>query len=190
MPTATEVLFIGGRSGVGKSSVGVEIHTQLSAASVPHCLIEGDYLDLAYPAPWEYGLAERNLAAMWSNYRALGYRRMIYTNTVSVLRDVIERLTAAMGDDPKVNAVLLTCSDQTARQRLSRREIGSTLDEHVLRSADMGELLQNAVPEWVHRLDTDNRSVTDVATRIIGWSGWLGGAADLESDDVSSYRIG
>jgi adenylylsulfate kinase-like enzyme len=38
----SEALFIGGRSGAGKSSVGYEIHAQLSAAGVRHCLIEGD----------------------------------------------------------------------------------------------------------------------------------------------------
>jgi adenylylsulfate kinase-like enzyme len=72
-------LFIGGRAGVGKSGVGAEIHARLSAADVRHCLIEGDNLDQAWPVPWEQGhdLAERNLAAMWTNYRALGYRRMI-----------------------------------------------------------------------------------------------------------------
>jgi hypothetical protein len=26
---------------------------------------------MAYPPPWEQKLAERNLAAMWGNYRAL-----------------------------------------------------------------------------------------------------------------------
>lgn len=176
MPTETEVLFIAGRSGVGKSSVGLEIHAQLSAATVSHCLIEGDFLDLAYPEAWEHGLAERNLADMWSNYRTLGYRRMVYTSTVSVLREVIERLTAAIGDDPKVNAVLLTCSDQTAQQRLSRREVGSTLDEHVLRSSEMAELLADGAAEWVHELDTDDRSVADLAAQIIGWTGWLDGA--------------
>ena len=35
---------------------------------------------------------------MWGNYRALGYRRMIYTNTVSVRASVIDEPTAAMGD--------------------------------------------------------------------------------------------
>src|SRR5262249_2894297 len=64
----SEVLFIGGRAGVGKSSVGSEIHTQLSAARVWHAFIEGDNLDLAYPPPSEHHLAERNLAAVWSNY--------------------------------------------------------------------------------------------------------------------------
>jgi hypothetical protein len=80
----SEVVFLGGRAGVGKTSVGTEIHEQLSARQVRHCLIEGDNLDLAYPPPWEHGLAERNLAAMWANYRVLGYRRLIHTNTVSV----------------------------------------------------------------------------------------------------------
>jgi hypothetical protein len=53
------------------------MHAQLSAAGVRHCLIEGDNLDLAYPPPHVHGLAEQNLAAMWANYTALGYRRMI-----------------------------------------------------------------------------------------------------------------
>jgi hypothetical protein len=98
-------LFVGGRSGVGKSSVGYEIHDQLSAARVRHCLIEGDNLDLAWPTPHEHGLrlAEQNLAAMWANYRASGYQRVIYTNTASVLEEVTRELTTAMGDSPQVN---------------------------------------------------------------------------------------
>jgi hypothetical protein len=71
----SKALFIGGRAGVGKSSVGYEIHAQLTAARIQHCLIEGDNLDMAWPTPHEHGLAEQNLAAMWANYRALGYVR-------------------------------------------------------------------------------------------------------------------
>lgn len=67
------MLFVGGRSGVGKSNVAVEIHAQLSERRVRHCLIEGDFLDLAYPPAWEHNLAERNLAAVWRNYTALGW---------------------------------------------------------------------------------------------------------------------
>jgi hypothetical protein len=117
----SKALFIGGRAGVGKSSVGYEIHAQLAAARVQHCLIEGDNLDMAWPAPHEHGLAEQNLAAMWANYRALGYRRMIYTNTASVFEKVLSDLTTAIGDSPQVTAILLTCSDVTARQRLDAR---------------------------------------------------------------------
>jgi hypothetical protein len=168
----TEALLVGGRAGVGKSSVGYEIHEQLSAAGIRHCLIEGDNLDMAYPAPWEHHLAERNLAAMWANYRALGYRRMIYTNTASVLEKVIGELTAAMGDDPQVTGVLLTCSDATARRRLAQREIGSALDGHVERSAQMARRLDRHAPAWVHRIATDERTVADIAAEIISLTAW------------------
>lgn len=67
-----ELVLLGRRSGAGKTSVGTEVHAQLSAASVKHCAIDGDFLDLAHPAPWEH-----NLAAIWHNYRSLGYRRLI-----------------------------------------------------------------------------------------------------------------
>ncbi|MET0424739.1 MAG: adenylyl-sulfate kinase [Actinoplanes sp.] len=166
----SEVLFLGGRSGVGKSSVGNEMHAQLSDAGIQHCLIEGDNLDLAYPPPWEHGLGARNLTAMWGNYRALGYRRMIYTNTVSVR--FVDELTAAMGDNPRVVAVLLTASDATARVRLSQREIGSTLQRHVDRSDAAARELDELSPSWVHRVATDGRPVTDIAAEIIGLTGW------------------
>ena len=172
MTGQTEALLVGGRAGVGKSSVGYEIHEQLSAVGLRHCLIEGDNLDMAYPEPWEHHLAERNLAAMWANYRALGYRRMIYTNTASVLEKVIGELTAAMGDDPQVTGVLLTCSDTTARQRLAQREIGSALDWHVERSAQMARRLDRQAPAWVHRVATDARTVADIAAEVISLTAW------------------
>jgi hypothetical protein len=168
------VLFLGGRSGVGKSSIGLEIHAQLSAAEVRHCLIEGDNLDLAWPVPWQQGhhLAERNLAAIWANYRALGYRRMIYTNTASVRPEVISSLVTAMGDNPEVTAVLLTASDETARQRLAGREIGSAYEWHVTRSDRAAVELEAEAPPWVHRVLTDGRSVPELAAEIIALAGW------------------
>lgn len=172
MAEQSSALFIGGRAGVGKSSVGYEIHGQLSAARIRHCLIEGDTLDLAWPAPHEHGLAAQNLAAIWANYRALGYRRMIYTNTASVSGKVLSELTTAMGDHPQVTAVLLTCGDATARQRLSRREIGSELDQHIERSDLMARRLDNRAPAWVHRVTTDGRSITDIAAEVIALTGW------------------
>ena len=167
-------MFLGGRSGVGKSSIGLEIHAQLSAAEVRHCLIEGDNLDLAWPVPWQQGhqLAEQNLAAMWANYRALGYRRMIYTNTASVRPEVISSLVTAMGDNPKVTAVLLTASDETARQRLAGREIGSAYEWHVTRSDRAAVELEAEAPPWVHRVLTDGRSVRELAAEIIALTGW------------------
>lgn len=39
------------------------------------------------PDPHRTAITERNLAAIWANYAALGETRLIYTNTVSVLEE-------------------------------------------------------------------------------------------------------
>ncbi len=109
---------------------------------------------------------------MWANYRALGYRRMIYTNTASVFEKVLSELTTAMSDSPQVTAVLLNCSDATARQRLTQREIGSELNWHIKRSDLMAHRLNTHAPAWVHRVTTDSRAITDIAAEIIALTGW------------------
>lgn len=171
MTERSEVLFIGGRAGVGKSSVAFEMHERLFAAQVEHSVIEGDNLDLAYPRPWKHKLAERNLAAMWGNYRALGYRRLIYTNTVSVLET--EGLAAAMGDDPIVKAVLLRASDDTAAVRLEQRESATTLELYLNRSRERAAELEQKTPSWVWRVDTNGKDVPTVAGEILKLLGWF-----------------
>ncbi|MEV0848876.1 hypothetical protein AB0J21_23905 [Streptomyces sp. NPDC049954] len=169
-----EVLLVGGRCGVGKTTVGYEVSAQLRAARIAHCLIEGDNLDQAFPAPAgdpvRTRMTETNLAALWGNYAALGYRRLIYTNTVSVLEpDMIAR---AVGGGPRIVAVLLTAGEATARQRLGAREIGSGLDVHVSRSTAMAEHLEAAAPSSVVRVATDGRSVEDIAREVLDTTGW------------------
>lgn len=170
-----EVLLIGGRAGVGKSTVGWEISVQLQAAEVAHCLVEGDFLDHAHPAPpgdpSRSKITEANLAAIWRNYAALGYRRLIYTNTVSVLEP--ELIARAMGGSVRVIGVLLTATDATAAKRLAAREIGSQLDAHIDRSARMATHLQATAPASVTRIPTDDRAVVDIARDVIATTGWI-----------------
>lgn len=117
----SQAIFLGGRSGSGKSRVGYEMHAQLSAARVQHCLIEGD-------------------------------------------------------NDPKLTAVLLTCGDDTAQQRLAGREIGTALDWHVERSDLMARRLDRHAPEHVHRVATDGRPRPGRRGHLAGVPGRLGGA--------------
>ncbi|WP_308200306.1 GNAT family N-acetyltransferase [Cellulomonas wangsupingiae] len=166
----TAVLLLGGRSGVGKTSVASAVHDLLVARDVAHAVVEGDALDLAHPAPWEHGVAEANLGDVWRRYRALGHRRLVYTNTVSVLQ--AHALAAALGDRPHVTSVLLTASDATARERLGRREHGASYDAHVARSdAAAGRLAEQVGPD-VHRIPTDGRTPTEVAAEVVALTGW------------------
>ncbi|UJP41478.1 ATPase [Cellulomonas palmilytica] len=164
-------MLIGGRSGVGKSTVAHALHALLTAADVRHAVIEGDYLDLAHPAPHAERLAERNLRAVWSAYRDLGYRRLVYTNTVSP--QYADDLALAMGDAPRVTAVLLTADDATAHERLARREHGAELDAHVARSDAAARGLDRGCPPSVHRVGTTGRTPDEIARGIAALAGWL-----------------
>ncbi|KQO64928.1 hypothetical protein [Curtobacterium sp. Leaf261] len=168
----SEVLFIGGRSGVGKTSAAAALHVLLTSLDVRHAVIEGDTLDLAHPAPWAEGhaLAEQNLAAIWANYRALGYRRLVYTNTVSVLE--ARHLSAAMGDDPRVVAVLLHADDTTTAARLAGREHGPELERSIAKSAAAARHLESAADGDVDRLDTAGRTPEQVAEALLARAGW------------------
>lgn len=171
--THTDVLFVGGRSGVGKTTVAAEVSRLLALDDVPHALIEGDNLDQAYPEPWRNGidLAEQNLAAMWHNYRAAGYSRLIFTNTVSVLE--MSALAAALGSDVHPVGVLLTADDSTAARRLAQREIGSGFEDAVARSIEVALKLEAAASTAVRRVPTDDREVRDIAAELISISGWV-----------------
>ena len=171
----SEVLFIGGRSGVGKSTAAEALHDLLVAADVRHAVIEGDTLDLAHPAPHvehpEAHLAERNLRAVWANYRELGHHRLVYTNTVSVLEH--EHLAAAMGDDPVVTSVLLRAGDDTTSARLARRAGGTVPEAQLAHSTRTAWRLDQTTADTVTRVDTDDQSPAQVARRLAFLTGWI-----------------
>jgi broad-specificity NMP kinase len=171
----SEVLFVGGRSGVGKSTAAEALHDLLAEADVRHAVIEGDVLDLAHPAPHvehpEARLAERNLAAVWAGYRSIGHHRLVYTNTVSVLE--ADHLAAAMGDDPVVTAVLLRAGDEVTASRLGRRAGAAVPERQLAHSVRTARRLDAVVPGRVARVDTDGLTPAQVARRLASLAGWL-----------------
>jgi hypothetical protein len=173
-----EVLLIGGRAGVGKTTVGWEVSALLRAASVPHAVIDGDFMGQVHPAPEgdpdRSEITAANLAAVWANTARRGYRRLVYTNTLSVLPEETAMFQRAMGADVRIVRVLLTASDATARERLTRREIGSELERELEGSARKARLLDRCVPADTVRVATDGRAVADIAGEVVAATGWTG----------------
>ncbi|MFE9643425.1 hypothetical protein ACFYO0_04585 [Streptomyces sp. NPDC006365] len=176
-----EVLLIGGRAGVGKSTVGWEVSDQLRRAKVAHALVEGDLMGQVHPAPegdpHRARITERNLSAVWGNFAELGHRRLIYTNTLSVLASAAGIFERAMGADVRMIRVLLTATDVTAAKRLAGREIGSELERELKSSAYKARLLDERAPAATVRVVTDDRSVVDIAGEVLDATGWLVGGA-------------
>ncbi len=172
----TEVLLLGGRSGVGKTSVGWEVSARLRADAVSHAIIEGDFMGQVHPAPSgdpdRSEIVERNLTAVWANYARLGCRRLIYTNTLCVLPSATGMFTRAMGADTRIVRVLLTASDATAVSRLTGRELGTELEDGLRSSETKARLLDSLAPADAVRVATDGRSVTDIAREVVAATGW------------------
>ncbi|MFG1665680.1 AAA family ATPase [Streptomyces sp. Y7] len=171
-----EVLLIGGRAGVGKTTVGWEVSAQLRAARVGHAVIDGDFMGAVHPAPpgdaHRAGITARNLAAVWANYAELGFRRLVYTNTASVLDAAAPMFRRAMGDGVRLVRVLLTATDETAEQRLTGRELGSELEHEVRAGRRKARLLDGHAPADVLRVATDGRTVIDIAAEVVAATGW------------------
>lgn len=131
----------------------------------------------AHPAPEgdprRRMIAERNLTALWSNYAELGYRRLIYTQTVSVLAENAAMFQRAMGVNVRIVRVVLSASDATARERLTGRELGSELEHELQSSARKARILDEQTPLDTVRVATDGRPVVDIAREVLGATSWL-----------------
>ncbi|MET8949077.1 hypothetical protein ABZX30_37620 [Streptomyces sp. NPDC004542] len=173
-----EVLLIGGRAGVGKTSVGWEVSALLRGAAVPHAVIDGDFMGQVHPAPegdpHRAEITESNLTAVWANYARRGYRRLIYVNTLSVMPEATGMFERAMGVRLWIVRVLLTASDATTRLRLECRELGSELETEWEGSTRKARLLDQRTPADVVRVATDGRVVADIAREVVAATGWIG----------------
>lgn len=173
-----EVLLIGGRAGVGKTTVGWEVSALLRAESVAHAIIDGDFMGQVHPAPegdpHRAEITESNLTAVWANFARRGYRCLIYTNTVSVLPEATGMFERAMGAGVGIVRVLLTASDATARERLVGRELGSELEHELAGSVRKARLLEERASAGTVRVATDGRLVVDIAREVVAATGWAG----------------
>ncbi|MEU9338331.1 hypothetical protein AB0D49_35135 [Streptomyces sp. NPDC048290] len=175
-----QVLLIGGRAGVGKTTVGWEVSALLRTAGVAHAVIDGDFMGMVHPAPegdpHRSAVTERNLTAVWATYAGLGHRRLIYTNTVSVLGESAGMFHRAMGPDVRIVRVLLTATDETTALRLSGRELGSELAGELAGSARKARLLDREAPADTVRITTDGQPVPALAREVVLATGWVTGS--------------
>ncbi|MGV9318409.1 AAA family ATPase [Streptomyces sp. NPDC003660] len=173
-----EVLLIGGRAGVGKTTVAWEVSALLRAMAVSHALIEGDFMGQVHPAPAgdprRSEITESNLTAVWGNFAQRGYHRLIYTNTVSVLPETTGMFERAMGASVRIVRVLLTASDTAAAERLAGRELGSELEQELRSSARKARLLDERVAADTVRVATDGRAVVEIAREVVTVTSWGG----------------
>ncbi|PHV11885.1 adenylyl-sulfate kinase [Chitinimonas sp. BJB300] len=168
------ILLLTGTLGSGKTTVATEVGRQLEETGVASAVIDLDWLCWAnlgdsFPDHQYDQLILQNLLSIWPNFCAVGVEylvlpRGLLDNTLPVA------LRQAFLQTP-LTVIRLHASLQTVEARLTRRDTGETLDEHLRESAPMTATIENLKLEdaVVHN---DGQSVADVAQQIRDILAW------------------
>lgn len=169
-----QVLVISGPVGVGKTSVAEEVSEVLDERNIYHTYIDFDQLRYTYPRipedPWSNELGLQNLAAIWQNALTRGAKNLVLATVVED-NDFIERLSSTI-PNAMVFTFQLFASPETLVQRVEKREIGSGLEWHKNRSLELLNLLQADSVPCDLRIDTDGKTVQELATEIADKVEW------------------
>jgi hypothetical protein len=167
------LLVISGAVGVGKTATGYEVATLLQGLRIPHTFVDFDALSDTWPVPdddrWNTRLALANLRSIWRNCATAGSRNLVVAQVVetATFRD---ELIAAVAADPAL-LVRLRASEPILHERVVGREHGRALAWHLARSSELAEQYEHDDPADVV-VDTDGRSVIDVAHELLGLIDW------------------
>lgn len=171
--TSIPLLIISGPVGVGKTSSAEEVSNVLLGRSVPHTLLDLDCLAGTYPRETNDRFGSRimltNLRSVWRNCAAAGSKNLVLAR---VIETQAEKDAIAECIPHAATAVCrLQARNETLVTRVRKREIGTGAQWHEQRSLELAASLKNGAPaDFV--VDTDGKSIVDVANEIVGKVPW------------------
>ncbi len=185
----TPVLWVCGPPCVGKSTVGWEIFAQLTASGITAAYVDLAQIGFSRPVPDDdphnHRIKARNLGAMWPTFQAAGARCLVISGGVEDRDDVARYAGALPGT--ALTLVRLHAGRSQLAERIQRRGRGEgpSIPGNELKgrsAAFLGRFTERAIADAddlehakldALRVDTDGRSVADLAatvrTRAGGW---------------------
>jgi hypothetical protein len=159
--------------GVGKSSVGWEIFTQLRNAGIKTGYADADQLGLCYPVPDDDPVNHRvkslNLGAVYRNFRDAGARCFILSGSVGTAEEV--RMYRDNIPGAALSICMLRADPRVIRERFLRRGWNPHQVDEAIR--EVTKLERSEFADL--RVDTDDHSVKDVARIVRAEAGnWPG----------------
>jgi hypothetical protein len=138
-------------------------------------MIDTDDLDRVYPQPESLSdmvaLSGRNLTALWESFAALGHSRLILSGVMLDLDADLAWISASIGN-ADYTVVRLHGSDETLRQRVEAREIGSGREEQMKRTLAQAKVVREQMTGRTVAVQTDGRSPVEIAQEILEVTGW------------------
>jgi hypothetical protein len=178
------ILWLCGATAVGKSTVGWQLYRQCNLSGVHTAFLDLDQIGFLRPAPADDPLNHRlkaaNLASIWPAYSAAGARRLVIVGPLRDPADVAAYTAAGIirlcrlhagrrqltervllrgqGHGPQIGGDELTGQPAAVLAEVADRAAADAL---ALEAAGIGDM----------RIDTDDRSVADIAHEIFcRWS--------------------
>jgi adenylylsulfate kinase len=168
---ARAVLLVG-PVGSGKTAIAMELGELLSARSMPHAVIDLDWLgwfDGPAGAPTPHELIVDNLRTVWPRFRSAGARYLVMARALVDPAEV-DDLKAAV-PDAEVTVAVVRASAAAIAQRLGRRDDGGVLSEHLAESAAMAAALAKEPLEGLE-VDNETTTVADATRTLLERLGW------------------
>lgn len=166
------ILLITGTVGTGKTTVVVEIGEQLTDMGLPNAVIDLDWLGWVNAGDnfQEYDqLIMQNLITVWPNYRAIGVAYLVLARGF-IHREPVDMLKSSFSNTP-ITIIRLMPSKETIERRLSQRDSGETLREHLEEMSKFSQLMDELHLEDTS-INNDDLSVEETAQQSINFTGW------------------
>lgn len=168
---AIPVLVLNGSVGAGKTTIGGAISCVLASVGVPHAFVDRDALCVSWPQSGRYNedVANENLAAVWTNFRARGAERLVVASVLESTDDLKSVRDAVPG--AAIVVCRLRASGAVRETRLHAREHGISREWHLARSVEL-EIILNRAAMDDFSVDNDSRSPDAVAHEVLARAGW------------------
>ena len=163
------VLWLCGPPGVGKSTVGWAIYSQLVQSGLQTAYVDIDQLGICYPAPaadpGRHRMKARNLGGVLANFRAAGARCLVVSGVVDP--------SACVPVDEIPQGLVTVCLLRAGHEELIRRFVdrGSPAGQIQRVLQEAADLDASTVADV--RVDTTGLPVAEVVRQVHVRDGWL-----------------
>jgi hypothetical protein len=119
--------------------------------------------------PYGYELALTNLQAIWTNFLAAGFDRVVIAGTL-LNQDQVEQLRAAL-DGIHSKVVLVTAQSEVRKRRIRERTKGALLADFLARTDPVEAEIRSAAIHDLTLINTDS-TPAGVATDLLNQLDW------------------